>query len=88
MCSLSGVAGVYSCPIQSNFSILLEGPKLSCVFMSEYVCGKSGWLRFRRLNSWAKHGTASVGKSDEKDTEVGVKLLPTEPCSICFHLVS
>lgn len=48
--------------------------KRSCVFMSEYVCGKSGCLHLGRLNSWAKYGTALVGKSDEKDTEVAVKL--------------
>lgn len=56
--------------------------------MSEYVCGKSSWLLFGRLNFWAEHGTASVGKSDEKDTGVGVKLSYQQTSSICFYLVS
>lgn len=87
MCSLSGAAGVHSCPIQSSFPALLERvKKLSCVFMGEYVCGKSGWLRLGRLNSWAEHGTTSVGKSDEKDTEVGVKLLPADTLLNMFSL--
>ncbi len=63
-----------------------EGQKLSCVFMSEYVCGKSGWLHPGRLNIWAEHGAASVGKSDEKDTEVGVKFLPTDTLLIMFSI--
>lgn len=54
--------------------------------MSEYVCGKLGWLLLGRLNSWAEHGTTSVGKSDEKDTEVGVKLLPTDTLLNMFSL--
>lgn len=50
------------------------------------MCGKSGWLLLGRLTSWAEHGTASVGKSDEKDTEVGVKLLPTDILLNMFSL--
>lgn len=87
MCSLSGAAGVCSCPIQSSLPVVLARvKKFSCGLMSEYVCGKSGWLLFGSLNSWAEHGTASVGKSDEKDTEVGVKLLPTDILLNMFSL--
>lgn len=76
MCSLSGAAAVYSRPnpASSRYQRGSEKALVVCVFMSEHVCGKSGWLRPGRLNSWAEHGTASVGKSDEKDTEAGVKL--------------
>lgn len=88
MYSLSGAAGVYSCPVQYSFpSALLDRVrKPSNVFMSEYVCGKSGWLRLGRLNSWAEHGFTSVGKSDEEDAEVGVRLSPTDTPLNMFSL--
>lgn len=54
--------------------------------MSEYVCGKSGCLHLWRLISWAKYGVASVGKSDEKETQVGVELLPTDALLNMFSL--
>lgn len=51
------------------------------MFLSEYVSGKSGCLHLGQ-----KHGTALVGKSDEKDTEVGVKLLPSDTLPTMFSL--
>lgn len=87
MRSLSGAASAYTWPFQSSSTTLQERVKtLSCVFVSGYACGKPGCLHLGCPNSWAEHGTASVGKSDEKDTEVGVKSLTTDTQLNMFSL--